>query len=63
MKAEVNQEGCVSCGYCVNICPEVFKFNNDNKSMVVVDKIPDKAVETAVEAAEGCPVGVIELKE
>lgn len=62
MKASVNQDGCISCGYCVDVCPEVFKLNADDKSTVVVDKIPEKVLEQAIEARDGCPVAVIDIK-
>lgn len=62
MNATVNQNGCISCGFCIDICPEVFQFNSDGKSMVVVDEIPEKNIEQAVDAKEGCPVNVINIK-
>ena len=56
MKAKVI-EGCISCGICVNICPEVFKFNDE------VYKQPDSSNEDkARSAAESCPVSVIETE-
>lgn len=61
MKAKV-VDGCISCGLCVNVCPEVFKFNDDNVSEVY--KQPEAEQEEAVrEAADGCPVSVIEIEE
>lgn len=62
MKASVNQDGCIGCGYCVDICPQVFKLNGENKSTVVVDEIPEKALEQALEARDGCPVAVIDIE-
>lgn len=61
MKAKV-VEGCISCGLCVNVCPEVFKFNDENVSEVY--KQPNTEQESAVrEAANSCPVSVIEIEE
>ncbi|MBS7308005.1 MAG: ferredoxin [Eubacteriales bacterium] len=60
MKAKVI-EGCISCGICVNICPEVFKFNDEGVSQVY--KQPDSSNEDkARSAAESCPVSVIETE-
>lgn len=61
MKATVI-EGCISCGLCVSVCPEVFKFNEENLSEVYNQ--PGAEQEEAVrEAADGCPVNVIEVEE
>ena len=61
MKAKVI-EGCISCGLCVNTCPEVFQFNAENVSEVI--KQPDAAQEPAVrEAADECPVSVIVVED
>lgn len=63
MKAYVDQEGCISCGLCVSVCPEVFQFNDDDKSEAFVDEIPSDAVDSAKEARDGCPVSVIDIEE
>lgn len=46
MKVSVDQEGCISCGFCVNECPDIFDFNEDDKSFVM--KQPDNSEEDAV---------------
>jgi len=60
MKLRVDQEGCISCGLCVTICPEVFQLNEDEKSEVIVSPIPEECEAEAEEAMESCPVTVIE---
>lgn len=58
MDVTVDREGCISCGICINTCPEVFQFDEDEKSHVVNQ--PDSSQEEAVqEAADNCPVSVI----
>ena len=53
----VNQSECISCGVCVEICPEVFQLNNDNLSEVIN---PEGAPETKIqEAIDNCPVQCI----
>jgi ferredoxin len=52
--------GCVSCGTCEAICPEVFFIDG-------VSKVKDGArlednQDCIKEAAEMCPVGVIEIE-
>ncbi len=61
MKAKVI-EGCISCGLCVSICPEVFRMSDEGVSEVYAEPTPDNE-ESAREAAEGCPVSVIVIEE
>lgn len=62
MKATVNQDTCIGCGMCIDICPEVFKYNEDGKSESTVDDIPENLQEKANESAEVCPVEAIAVK-
>lgn len=60
MKANI-VPGCIGCGLCENTCPEVFRLGDDGLVEVYGPVEPD--MEDAVtEAAEGCPVGVIETE-
>ena len=63
MKAYVNQEDCISCGLCVSVCPDVFQFNDNDKSEAIQDEIPKDVIDCAKEARDGCPVSVIDIKE
>lgn len=50
-------EGCISCGLCEEICPEVFKMEGLAE---VIDEVDYDAFEDGIkEAAENCPVEVI----
>lgn len=60
MKARVNQETCISCGLCVDICPEVFRMSED-KAVANPDPVPESAEETCKRAAENCPVSAIDV--
>lgn len=60
MKVSVDKEGCISCGICVNTCPEVFQFDEDDKSEVISE--PTSSNENDVQtAADSCPVLVIHI--
>jgi len=59
VKMEVDQDLCISCGACVDVCPEVFGWNNDDKAKVSVDEIPQEYDDSSHEAAEGCPTNAI----
>ena len=62
MKASIDREGCISCGLCPSICPEVFRMADDGFAEVYVDKVPENAEEAAKEAEESCPVSVISVE-
>ncbi|MBS4959658.1 MAG: ferredoxin [Clostridiales bacterium] len=54
-------EGCVSCGLCVSLCPDVFEMNESGTAEV--QKKPDQEEwEKVKEASEGCPAGVIHIQ-
>lgn len=40
MKAVVDKGGCISCGVCVDTCPEVFQFDGDGVAEAIVDAVP-----------------------
>lgn len=62
MKAKID-ETCIGCGLCPEICPEVFRMGDDGLAEVIVDEIPEDALDSAREAAERCPVEAIEIVE
>ncbi len=62
MKAKLDRSGCISCGLCAQVCPEVFRMAEDGVAEVHTEDVPEAAEETAVEAQEGCPVSVITVE-
>lgn len=62
MKATVDKDTCIGCGLCQQICPEVFRMEDD-KAVVYVDIVPKDAVDKAKEAANQCPVAAITVEE
>jgi ferredoxin len=53
----VNEQECISCGVCVDICPEVFLLNDRDVSEVYN---PTGAPEEKIqEAIDSCPVQCI----
>jgi len=54
-------ETCIGCGACTAICPEAFDFNDDGVVENIIGEVPADLQDAVAEAAEGCPVGAIEL--
>ncbi len=62
MKAKVDRDGCIGCGICADTCPKVFRIDDEGLAEVYVDQVPEGAEESAVEAADSCPVSVITVE-
>ena len=68
----LDRDACISCGVCWSTCEEVFEENpDDGLTQIVVTyrvdddlsegAIPESLEECAREAAEDCPVDVIDV--
>ena len=58
MNVSIERSGCIGCGMCELICPEVLSMADDG--LAEVYKQPDEAAEEkAKQAAADCPVNVI----
>jgi ferredoxin len=56
-KPAVDQELCIGCELCVDMCPEVFEMNDDGHATA---KDPAGAAEAKIqEAIDACPVEAI----
>ncbi len=62
MKATIDRSGCIGCGLCPSICPEVFRMADDGLAETIVEEVPSGAADTAQEAADSCPVSVIHVE-
>ena len=61
MKKVVIEPGCITCGACEFIAPEVFEVTDI--SHVKKDAPLPKCKEEIKEAAQACPVNVIQYEE
>ncbi len=62
MKARVDEDLCISCGLCEEVCPGVFEMGDDI-ALVKVDEVAEEDEDSCREAAEDCPVDAIEIDE
>ncbi len=76
IKVIFNREECTGAGVCVSMCPEYFSMGDDNKAVLKDSKensetgnqeleieVDEEKLSCLKEAAAGCPVQVIEIKE
>ncbi len=61
MKVDIDRDGCIGCGVCAQVCPDVFRIAEDGLSEIVSS--PDGCEEQVKEAASSCPVEVIHTEE
>ncbi|NLV98462.1 MAG: ferredoxin [Clostridiaceae bacterium] len=62
MKAHIDRDGCIGCGLCEEICPEVFHIADDGLAEVIVDEVLEDVENEALEAADSCPTQVITVE-
>jgi ferredoxin len=62
MIAKLDKSGCIACGLCVEICPEVFRMGDDDLAEVWVDEVPEELEANVMESLESCPVSVITVE-
>ncbi|MBC7342755.1 MAG: ferredoxin [Clostridia bacterium] len=59
MQVTVDQDLCIACGDCIDVCPEVFDWNEEGLSHVIVDTVPEDVEDECREAVESCPTEAI----
>ena len=55
----VDQDLCIGCGVCVELCPAVFELRDDKSWVIGPDQCHTCDCE---EAVASCPVGAIEIR-
>ncbi|MCF7894922.1 MAG: ferredoxin [Candidatus Omnitrophica bacterium] len=60
MKIIIDENACVGCGLCVNLCPEVFLLKDNNIAKVKSEEPCDKNLH---KIASQCPVNAILVKD
>jgi ferredoxin len=58
----IDEDECIGCGSCEEVCPEVFKLNEEKEKAEVIK--PEGGPEDLIqEAIEACPVSCIHWEE
>jgi len=55
--AKVDQDLCVGCGLCTQVCADVFEMNAEGKAAVIAGA--DEGADCVQDAIDQCPVGAI----
>jgi len=62
MKAVVDQQICIGCTLCVQICPDIFKMIRE-KAVAHKEPVPNDKKECCRRSSQECPVQAINLTE
>jgi len=57
MAVVIDQDACMGCESCVEICPDVFEMNDSGEKAQVSD--PDSEADCVEEAIDSCPAECI----
>jgi len=67
-KIEIERSMCISCGNCIELCPELFEFAEDELSTLIDgERVGDNDEQEignpgcAVDAEANCPVSIIHV--
>lgn len=62
MKAVVDPDICIGCMLCTQVCPGVFKMEQD-KAVAYLTPVPAELQEPCKKAAQDCPVEAIKISQ
>ena len=61
-KPVIDKELCISCGNCIELCPAVFGWDDDEKAHVLDTDGCDKGC-NCEQAAEECPTNALTVRK
>ena len=62
MNVSIDESGCIGCGLCTQVCPEVFEMGDSGVAEVIMEEVPENLEDSAQEAADSCPGDVITVE-
>jgi len=62
-KVSVDTPNCISCGACVALCSEVFKFDDNRKTIIQRQPENEDELMCAKQAEAACPVAIIHVED
>ena len=60
---KIKVEGCIGCGACLGVAPDVFVMNDEGVSTPKEKEVSAEHEEAVRDAMEVCPVGAISEEE
>ncbi len=57
MKTKIDPDLCISCGLCVDACPDIYEMQDT--AVVIADPVPADKESCALGAEEDCPTDAI----
>jgi ferredoxin len=59
---EIDREACEGSRYCEQIAPQLFRLDDEDKAVLVVDEVPEEQRELLEEAESLCPTFAIKQR-
>jgi len=63
MKAIVDEDLCIGCGACEDVCPDVFRLEDDGYAHVIAENPTSEMYGCIRDAEDGCPTAAISVTE
>ena len=63
MKAIVDEDLCIGCQACEDVCPEVFRLDDEGISRVIAENPTPELYGCIRDAADACPTSAISVTE
>jgi len=63
MKAKVDEDACIGCALCADVCPSVFTMIEEDMASAIEGPVPPEDEEACRDAAEQCPSEAILIEE
>jgi ferredoxin len=62
LRVTADRSRCCGYGLCTQICPEIFKLDENGLVVLAMDSVPEALEEAAREGAAACPAEVLVIE-